>query len=172
MFVSETYSIEDCYLYDTCSTNKTSNYSTDGTLTFDTDHYVFTGSNKKVTLCSTNDSVQISAEVWSDNRNVGIGFYNDSNNYVALYGVSNGTGLGYNTNGSFNSKRTSGTISKNTYYKYYLTQSGGTITGSIYTMGDSKFGEWTYSHANYNTEILWNAWENTMYVKNIKVKKL
>ena len=168
----QTYAIEDCYLYDTCSTDKTSNYNTNGTLTFDTDHYVFTGKDKNVTLYSTNESVQISAEISSDNRNVGIGFYNDNSNYVALYGVSSGTGLGYNNNGTFGSSRTSSTLSKNTYYKYYLSQSNGTVTGSIYTTEDSKFGEWTYSHNNYNDEILWNAWENNMYVKNIKVKKL
>lgn len=177
--LSDPYSIEDCFKYDSASSNKTSDYSvpTGLSMSFSTDHYVISASTtqgKQIQLCSASGDFEVSALINTSNRNMGlrIGTSDPDKNSVALYGVSSGTGLGYTVNNNFNTNRTSSTISNNTWYKYTLKKENGVYTGIIETLQGTVFGTWTQSLNDWNVAYLTSAWNVSMQIKEIKVKAL
>ena len=177
-FSSETYEIQDCVRYDSASTDKVSDYSVPSglSMSWSTDHYVITSSVQSDRFIDFvevgSEDFEITALINTTNRNMGISLYTDSTHTIGLYGVSSGTGFMYQNGGSAVANRTSGTLTNNIWYKYTLRKENSTYTGIIETLDGTVFGTWTQSVANFTKARLVSAWNSSMQIKDIKVKRL
>lgn len=178
MFLQETYGIEDCYKYDPCSSNRVSDYTVPSglSLSFSTDHYIMSSTIQGQSFIGLYDEIsgefEVSGLFNTGNRNQGLNIHKDNSNNCSLYGVSSGTGLAYNINGSNNTNRTSTTLNNNTWYKYRLKQTGAKVIGIIETIDGTQFGEWEIGLTGTTTARLVSAWNVTSQIKEIKVKAL
>lgn len=177
MVVSKTYGIKDWIKYDDCSTDKTSDYNvqTGSSFTFDTDHYIMSGSDSAVEVASNLDKVQFEVLLKHNNNAGGImiqqdpstfgtnsaGLYNNASNitYIALFPWQNVKSQNNVTNNS-------------DYYRYILTIDGSSITARIENAsGTSLFSGTTSKSLSEKHYCLFTP-ANSMNVKEIIIKPL
>lgn len=176
--LSSEISVADCVRYDSASSNRVSDYTVPSGLSMSwiADHYVVSStsqSNRFIDFAEIgSDDFEFSALINTSNRNMGLSIYNDDTHLIGLYGVSSGTGFIFNTGGGYNYNRTSTTLTNNQWYKYTLIKNGSTYTGTIETLDGTVFGNWTQTVANFTKARLMSAWNVSMQIKQIKVKRL
>ena len=198
---SEIVNIEDCVVYDTASTDKSSKYSTKNlnSLSFSTDHYVAyrsLGTSPSSTYYSpiyisdltlpTNYEIVVDVLMTVHATNVQNGF-NVSNTVLetysgaseaSLYKIGNSQGLYYRVNGSL-TRYDSGTsaIPANTWYRFYMKVEGTSVLGKITKLSDSTVTyNKTVTMANIQSWKKFNlsvgGQSSSMYFKNLKIKAL
>lgn len=174
----QTYAFEDCVGYDSASANKVSDYTVPSglSMSWSTDHYVVSSTvtaTNFINFCEVgSEDFEMSALINTTNRNMGIAISNDNSHTIGLYGVSSGTGFMYANGGNAYTNRTSRTLTNNTWYKYTISKTGSTYTGTIETLDGTVFGTWTQTVANFTNANLISAWNVSMQIKEIKVKRL
>ena len=194
MFSSETYSIEDCKFYDNTSSDKSNNYTTNSNiaLSFDTDHYVAVssvGNNVssnfygllKPNIAFSNDIIiecDIKQTVTST-ATYGISIVNNTGvsttNVSKYYQLSNYNGNKGLTTNPWTEKRTTGSLSNDTWYHFKLTITNGSGTGEIKQGNTTVYNDsLSYSQFSSLAYICLTAsqYPNTIQFKNFKVKPL
>lgn len=184
-FVSEIYVLEDCWLYDDASSDKSSNYSKTSnlTVTYDTDHYVLTNSAQNQFLNLAEDLDNVSFELNAK-------LIKPTTAGLTCFGLMDKTNTLTNTGLlsieltrtvflTFN-KGTYGTaqsqnVSKDssTYYDYILTVDGSSLTGKVYNGSTELYNKSTtksLSKKYYNVGLTSNNAE--LHIKKIKIKPL
>lgn len=196
IFLTKTYSIEDCSRYDDASTDKTSNYSYDNltSLTHSTDHYEAV---RTITGDATNyyspiyideslpSDYEISVDVNCTNVADGQTMLTVSPNHPSTYSgaseigiVSTSVryGLFKRISGAFTSYATSGSLSNNAWYKFIVKVEGTSVTGKILNSQGTEIHSSTQTISEVTGYNKWNIvcgyLANTLKFKNLKIKPL
>lgn len=185
IFSSETYSIEDCWLYDNASSNKSSNYTKTSSLsvTYSTDHYVLSNSaqNQFLNIAEDYDNVAFEVEAKliqpATAGNNGFGLMDTTNSLkntafltielsrTQFLTFTNGT---YGTSGSQNI-----TKDNSKYYTYIVTVNGNSVNGKVYDSGTQLYSAnvtKSLTKKYYNIGLTSN--NSIMHIKKIKIKAL
>ena len=183
--VSETYGLEDCWLYDNVSTDKSSNYTKTSSLsvTYDTDHYILSNSaqNQFLNIAEDYDNVAFEVEAKliqpATAGNNGFGLMDATNSLkntafltielsrTQFLTFTNGT---YGTSGSQNI-----TKDNSKYYTYIVTVNGNSVNGKVYDSGTQLYSAnvtKSLTKKYYNIGLTSN--NTIMHIKKIKVKAL
>ena len=196
MFSSETYEVQDCYKYDTCTLDKTSSYTTptvfrgSGTplFSFDSSYGYKLGKssgNGDVWLPVyditglTSYKVEFDQYCNSKNNisNNGALFYKDSTNYHEFFYAIQNTCTFFNltcVNGTTNyTNPSAGSVSANSWVHYEITVQNGSVNLKA-THNDTVLYQNTYTLAISPIKVgVLTGWgAGYTYVKNIKVKSL
>lgn len=179
MFVSETYSIEDFYLYDIGNTDKSSNFIVnDMTLTHNTDHYEATTSvaNGTVTLFENVDNYIATFDMKSSETGLGFGVFNSTSNYYnAFYCKMWGTTTQIytsNATGTESNKKTVNHSRQNDWYNMTVRREGNSVTITMKLNGSQIFTNTQSISTGLNLGMIEAYANRTFSFKNIKVKAL
>lgn len=186
--LQETYEIEDCHIYDSGLTDKSSNYvkSTGMSMTHSTDHYILSNTieNSFVNFVDGLDNVLFECD-WSAQSDTYINglicsdrqleFYND---VALLRGFDVGKGwcitIKHDDVRYTNLNETVVAYSKDTYNKLQMSINGDTIINKVYSSDGTELYSITVSKSvsnKYLSAFLGQV-NATAYIKNIKVKAL
>lgn len=197
MFVSETYVLEDCFRFDSASSDNTSKYSTVNlnSLTWSTDHYVayrsLTGSSSstyysQIYIDETLPSnYEISMDIWASNvQEIQSGIcisdthpqtYSGTNQAMIVY-QGTAKGLMYRVNGSLTRYDNTPGISREAWYHFKMTVQGTSVTAVITDSNNSSVYSVTQTLGNIQSWKKWNIQlgnsSHTIHWKNLKVKPL
>ena len=193
MFVSKTYSIQDCPFYDASSSSNLSKYTVDSgaSLTYDSTngHYILSQSSSgELSVLSESVTVPTNYKLSAD-----ILHHGNANPQQCMLGIikSNGDNLKglniisasspriYETyNGNFTYQSGSASTSRDTWYTFELTVNNGTATFKIIKVSDGTVITTVTKSVNDITGSAQIAMTNgnsssgSTYIKNIKVKPL
>jgi hypothetical protein len=178
-YSSEEITIEDCYLYDTGSADKSSKFATNNvTIMHNTDHYEATTNvaNGTVTLLQNIDNYNAEFDMQSSTTGMGCGVFNStSNHYNAFYLKMWGTTTQIytsNATGTESSKKNINHSRQNDWYNMTITKQGNSVTITIKRNG-SQIGTHTLSISTGINLGMINAYADRIYsFKNMKVKSL
>lgn len=194
IFLQETYEVEDCWKYDDATTDKSNNYSPNSNiqLTHDTDHYIAV-SNVGNNLASNfyglidtgvpfQDGIVIECDIKqtiTSTASWGILLSNSTgvstSNVTKYYQLSGYNGTKGLTTNPWTEKRTSGSLSNNTWYHFKLTISNGSGTGLI-KQGDTTVYSDSLSFSQFSSLLYIcltsSQYPSTIHFKNLKVKAL
>lgn len=166
MFVSETYAVQDCYVYDTTEHNHTQSGST-ATSTSILNNFTWDNtSNWEATfdLKVSANAQRIDIVPPTETRNHHLGIGKNGSGSGSIYVGKATSGENYTTFNGFNN---------NTYYPIEISKTGTSVTFKFdgNTITQSYDSSWL---SNYNTEtIMFTQWgSGTIYIKNIKIKRL
>lgn len=196
---SETYTIEDCLIYDTCGTDKTSDYSNSYLtgLTFDTDHYIASRNSSTsstgyyspiyidgVTL-PTNFEASIDLKLTSKTGSDWQYGICASDIYTTTYSGTNQCfnyhnynrcALGYRVNGSLTNYGQVSSVSIDTWYKFIIKVEGTSVTSKILKTDDTVVYTTTQTLSNIQSwkkvMLIIGGGATGMQMKNYKVKPL
>ena len=198
--MSETYVVEDCLIYDTATSDKTSKYSTKNlnSFTFDTDHYIANrtlGTSPASTYYSpvyidgltlpTDYEITVDLLMTVHDTSVQNGF-NISNtvletysnaNEASIYKIGNSQGLYYRVNGSLTRYDVGTVISANVWHRFYMKVEGTTVVAKITNLSSSTVTlDKTQTLSNIQSWKKFNlsvgGQSSAMWFKNLKVKPL
>ena len=164
--VSETYAVQDCYVYDTTEHNHTQSGST-ATSTSILNNFTWDNTNNweatfDLKVSANAQRIDIVPPTETRNHHLGIG-KNGSGNGSIYVGKAT-SGENYTTFNGFNN---------HTYYPIVISKTGTSVTFKFDgdTISQSYDSSWL---SNYNTEtIMFTQWgSGTIYIKNIKIKRL
>ena len=177
-FSSEIY-VEDCYLYDDASSNKSSKFIVnDMTLTHNTDHYEATTSvaNGTVTLFENVDNYIATFDMKSSETGLGFGVFNSTSNYYnAFYCKMWGTTTQVytsNASGTESNKKTVNHSRQNDWYNMTVTREGNSVTITTKRNGSQIFTYTQSISTGLNLGMIEAYANRTFSFKNIKVKAL
>jgi len=182
--LQETYELEDCHIYDSGLTDKSSNYikSTGMSMTHSTDHYILsnTTENSFVNFIDGLDNVLFECD-WSAQSDTYMNGICCSDRQTELYnfgGLMRGDNWSISVkfdNGSYhNMNEESSTTDKNKYEKLQMKIEGNNIIHTVFNENGTVIYTYSYSKAisnKYLSAFFSNA-NSSAYVKNIKVKAL
>ena len=186
--LQETYELEDCHLFDSALSDKSSNYvkSTGMSMTHSTDHYILsnTTANDFVNLVDGLDNVVFECD-WSTQSDTymdglmcsdrQLEFYN---NVALLRGFDVGKGwcitIKHDDGRYTNLNETVVAYSKDTYNKLQMSINGDTIINKVYSSDGTELYSRTVSKSINNKYLSFflGVANSSAYVKNIKVKAL
>lgn len=163
MFVSETFSLEDCW--NTALAEQTINCTSSS-------KYTSIGLNSIHNVQNDDFALEFDSK---GNGTLSVGhssYYQSTTNYRATLGTADGKHY-YSTRSTSTSESYGGTYDSNTYYHYKLTREGSTIK---FYVNDDLIGTKTASFfSNYSTwciySIIWGA-NTSQSVKNVRIKPL
>ena len=194
---SEIVNIEDCVVYDTASTDKSSKYTTLNlnSLSWSTDHYVAyrsLGSSPTSTYYSqiyTDDELpsnyEISMNIWASNvqeiqsgiciSNTHPQTYSGTNQAMLVY-QGKQKGLMYRVNGSLTRYDNTPSISREAWYHFKMTVQGTSVTAVITDSNNNSVYSVTKTLSNISSWKKWNIQlgnnSHTIHWKNLKIKAL
>ena len=199
--VSETYEVEDCWRYDTASTNKTSSYASpivyrgsgSGQLNYNSSNGYYgtiSGSNEVMIPLSEiigKDNVTIefdalfNANIAGDTHYgiAGICAYENNNNYSRLscHNLKIAQRVCVNGSASETEDNVTNSVSRGDLLHFKFTINNNQIVEEV-TRGTTSIGTKTISYTptsstKYGIAFVWsNNWVKDTYLKNIKVKPL
>ena len=185
MFVSETYSLEDCLLYDDCSTDKTSKFTTvlceggtNSSIAFDTDHYSLSGGSKTTAQAILDLALPSKCEISCECVPTSTSF----SGAIGLC-ITKGTGYAWGFIGYSNGSSRTVEYSNSSWVNASSTYNTSTITSGVISLkiikdsstftfkgNNSNDITKTISYDNYYTGFMKGT--GTLNAKKIKIKAL